>query len=195
MWRHVLLCIKLVDSTNYSYLCIMKKYMYNRRLIAYKCDNCSNEAKKPLSEYNRNIKLSRKNYCCRKCAAEGSGNLLKGGSTYDISQHSINKRDEYTPFRSYLRKCNRRFKEVSITIEDVKKQWELQDGICPYSGVKLLLKKSPSAIFSPSIDRIDSSKGYIPGNIQFTSQAINFMKGTMTHEQTMQLCSYIAAHN
>lgn len=174
----------------------MKKYMQNRKLITYICDCCNKESQKPESEYNRNIKLIRKNYCSRQCAAKAVGTLLKyKGPKYDISQHHENKKDEFTPFRQYLRKCIKRYKEVNITIEDVKNQWDSQNGICPYSGIKLQLKDSENIIYKPSIDRIDSSKGYIKGNIQFTSIAINFMKSNMSHEETITLCKFIALHN
>lgn len=31
-------------------------------MVTFICDNCGKEAQKPLSEYNRNIKLGRKNF-------------------------------------------------------------------------------------------------------------------------------------
>ena len=43
----------------------IKKYMQNRKLITFVCDCCGKEAQKPLSEYNRNKKLGRKNFCSR----------------------------------------------------------------------------------------------------------------------------------
>lgn len=41
-------------------------------------------------------------------------------------------------------------------------------------------------------NRIDSSKGYEIGNVQFISTAINYMKNTMSHEDTIKLCNIIA---
>lgn len=45
----------------------MLKYKQNRKLITIKCDCCGKEFEKPVSEYNRNIKLGRANYCSRAC--------------------------------------------------------------------------------------------------------------------------------
>jgi len=42
-----------------------------------------------------------------------------------------------------------------------------------------------------SLDRIDSNIGYIKGNIQWVSQCINYMKNTMTHEETIKICKLI----
>lgn len=49
----------------------MLKYKQNRKLITIKCDCCGKEfEKKPVSEYNRNIKLGRANYCSRTCSGK-----------------------------------------------------------------------------------------------------------------------------
>ena len=45
--------------------------------------------------------------------------------------------------------------------------------------------------FTASLDRIDSSKDYIKGNIQFISLAMNYMKAQMSHEQTLELITTI----
>lgn len=49
-------------------------------------------------------------------------------------------------------------------------------------------------IYTASVDRIDSSKGYIPGNIQFVSTCINYMKNTMSDSDIRLMCKYIAEH-
>ena len=38
------------------------------KIFKFVCDCCGKEAQKPLSEYNRNKKLGRKNFCSRSCA-------------------------------------------------------------------------------------------------------------------------------
>lgn len=69
-------------------------------------------------------------------------------------------------------------------------------GICPYTGIELKhpsIKKKNSIIKTASLeDRIDSSKGYVEKNLQFVSMAINFMKNSMSHEETIKLCKIIA---
>ena len=49
-------------------------------------------------------------------------------------------------------------------------------------------------IYTASLDRIDSNKGYIKGNVQFISTAINYMKNNMSNEDTIKLCKIIAKH-
>ncbi len=43
--------------------------------------------------------------------------------------------------------------------------------------------------FSPSIDRIDSSKGYTPDNCQFVLWAINVFKGDGTLEEMYEIAT------
>lgn len=177
----------------------MKKYKINRKLITVKCDYCNMNHEKPETEYLRNIKLNRKNFCSRNCVGkykytnrtEISSNFMKNyNSNTNKTQNIIN------PFKYYLKCAKSRFKECTISLEDLEKQWNFQNGICPYSGIKLILNShsniSKDKIYSASLDRIDSSKGYIIGNIQYVSQCINFMKNNMTHENTIKICKIIS---
>ena len=43
-----------------------------------------------------------------------------------------------------------------------------------------------------SLDRIDSSKGYIPGNIQFISAICNYAKNDLSHEEMIVFCKLLA---
>ena len=92
----------------------------------------------------------------------------------------------------------KRFKDFNLTLEYLKQLWEEQKGICPYTGIQLCLAEYKAnhndPIYTASLDRIDSSKGYTIGNVQFISTAINYMKNTMSHEETINLCNIIAKH-
>lgn len=175
----------------------MLKYKLNRKLITLKCDCCGKEFEKPISEYNRNLKLGKSNYCSRSCSGKmcNKNNKQKGHASNLIPN---NHRDIYTPFRYYYRNAKRRCKEFNLTLEYLKELWEKQEGICPYTGIKLNLaeynKNHNNYIYTASLDRIDSSKGYIIGNVQYISIAINFMKNSMSHEETIKLCKIIANH-
>lgn len=59
---------------------------------------------------------------------------------------------------------------------------------CPIMGKKLEYIPKGFHEYSPSIDRIDSSKGYTKDNIQVISSIANRMKWNATREQLITFC-------
>lgn len=121
--------------------------------------------------------------------------------------HSIT--DQYTPFRFYLRGPNRLKalatlipdKGRTITLAYLKKLWEKQRGTCPYTAIKLKLythskakyggESMKSDIRYASLDRIDSSKPYQTGNVQFVAWPINFAKSDVSDKQMKRFIKLI----
>lgn len=81
----------------------------------------------------------------------------------------------------------------NITKEDIDTQYLKQQGICALSGLEMELSKR--SIYRPSLDRIDSTKGYTPDNIQFVCSAINMMKNKLDEAVFVALCKSIALHS
>jgi hypothetical protein len=170
-----------------------------RKQIEVKCDNCNVIFLKALSEVKRS--LSNKNYCSLSCCAKhnNSGKYINSEKHYDISKHSSNKSDDYTKFRWYLKNIKQRAKYYNLSLIDLNNIWEKQQGVCPYTNIKLRLKlhsdKALNTFDNPfefaSLDRIDSSKGYIPDNIEFISVGINLLKSNFTKEQTISFINII----
>ncbi|MBR8835562.1 MAG: hypothetical protein DSM106950_16500 [Stigonema ocellatum SAG 48.90 = DSM 106950] len=116
---------------------------------------------------------------------------------------SINhRRDEHSPFRQHLKLARRRMKthgrECTITLEYLKELWERQSGRCPYTGWELdnpettahwdVYELHPKRA---SLDRIDSSVGYVPGNVQFVSVIANFGKRDFPEEKLLEFCQAV----
>jgi hypothetical protein len=158
------------------------------------CDNCGVIFEKPLSELNRNKKLGRMNFCTRSCVGKNNiKNFPDRENNYDISKHSSNNRDEFTGFRDFLRRIKRRNYEYDVDLEYLKKVWD-SCNVCVYSGVKLTLPthiQNNNPLVTASIDRIDSTKGYVKGNIQYISITANHAKNSMSHEQMLEFCELI----
>lgn len=179
-------------------LCMEIQKKKTGKMVTIKCDHCEIDFEKRQSEYKRSTSMGRQNFCSRSCVGKHSHKHLTNSSheRYNVSRHAGNRKDEYTDFRYYMKHVKSRYKEYDITLDDLKDLWELQKGICPYSNINLKLSThtntSSDIIHSASLDRIDSSKGYIKGNIQYVSLAINYMKSTMSHEETIQMCKIIA---
>lgn len=82
-------------------------------------------------------------------------------------------------------------KVLSLTIEDA---WELflkQNRQCALTGVQLEFCEQQGSKTTASLDRIDSSKGYILGNVQWVHKDINKMKQDFSKEYLIDLCKKI----
>lgn len=176
-----------------------KKYMQNRKLITFTCDCCGKECEKPLSEYNRNIRLGRHNFCSRSCACVYNNKHTKKNITDEMKLHlrsiCANRRDEFTGFRYILRNIRKRFKDVNIDLQYLKDLWDKQKGICPYTGIHMTLptyKHNYNYFTVASLDRIDSSKGYVKENLQYIVLPINLMKSTMSDIAVKQFLKQIS---
>lgn len=76
---------------------------------------------------------------------------------------------------SNIQKTAKKYKrEITINVDFLCQLWEAQDGKCALTGVRLTTKYG--CPFGASPDRIDSSKGYTPGNVQLVCKAINLAK-------------------
>lgn len=62
---------------------------------------------------------------------------------------------------------------------------------CPILKVPLVVGNKGSYKYSPSLDRIDNSKGYIKGNIQIISSLANTMKNEASFEELKLFAKYI----
>ena len=89
--------------------------------------------------------------------------------------------------------------ELSVTKEDVWNLFLKQNRKCALSGVDLVFaqnkKDQVKGATTASIDRINSQKGYIEGNIQWTHKWINVMKSNFTQDEFICICQKIANHN
>lgn len=82
--------------------------------------------------------------------------------------------------------------EVDI---DIKYAWDLfiaQDKKCAISGIDLYLADDNTN--TASVDRIDSSQGYVKGNVQWVHKDVNYMKRHYSMEYFIRFCKLIVEH-
>lgn len=76
--------------------------------------------------------------------------------------------------------------EFRLTPEDIMQVWVDR---CPIMGIELAFVKGINDC-QPSLDRVDNSKGYIPGNVRVVSWYANYLKRALTLEQIERLYKY-----
>lgn len=79
-------------------------------------------------------------------------------------------------------RANKKQIDFLITRDDIK-----IPKLCPILGMKLEHGFDKGRDNSPSVDRIDRDKGYVPGNIQVISNLANRMKNSGTLQQCILL--------
>ncbi len=96
-------------------------------------------------------------------------------------------------------RCKARKKKWDFTITK-KYIWELylaQKKRCALTGRSIFIKPSkrtPGEEMTASLDRIDSGKGYIPGNVQWVHKDINRMKNHYNQDYFIETCREVAAY-
>jgi len=93
-----------------------------------------------------------------------------------------------------MARAKHRGQSFKITIQYA---WELflkQNKKCALSGLPLALSPNSMAAgaSSASLDRIDSSKGYEEGNVQWVHATLNFMKTSLKQEDFVKWCCLVA---
>jgi hypothetical protein len=94
----------------------------------------------------------------------------------------------YTKRRSDAKKKGTPFK---ISFDHVCHLLSKQQGRCAYSGQPL--EFAPNSNNLVSIDRINSNKGYIYGNVQLITADINYAKNDMSHDRFLAMVDDIKA--
>jgi len=153
------------------------------------CSKCNKH--QPLSEFSKQItgKNGIRSYC-KSCAKVDHDNMCRFKVWFSSKKARVkyNGNTEFTieptdipgvKIKKYKSKKNRWAYE---TTEYPK--------VCPVFGIDLDWGMHGLQNNSPSLDRIDPTKGYIPGNVMLMSNLANVMKNNATSEQLKQFSRY-----
>ena len=144
---------------------------------------------------------------CREKYQENRENILKRiqdkrlNETEDekILRRERQKQCAYDPknfiSRTYSSiKCRERGKkEVKISKQDLEELLIASNGVCAISGFPLTLERNN--LLLASVDRIDSSKGYIKGNVQFVAKCVNIAKSDLPQDEFIAMCKAVVDYN
>lgn len=147
--------------------------------------------------------------CICECGSEiiCYGVHLKRGNTKSCGCNMIKKGFNHVQWSGYGEISGQRWTQIrgkgkshrkarnglpfEITIEYA---WDLflkQNRKCALSGLDLFFGESNTKETTASLDRIDSKKGYIEGNVQWVHKDINRMKNIFDQEYFLDICKKI----
>lgn len=137
-----------------------------------RCSKCKEV--KPFSEFHKHrTALYGYNTVCKKCRKP------KSRERWNNSPY------ERKMFDRAKSRATIKGREFTITIDDIT----IPDK-CPVFGIKFVYEKDSP--WAPSIDRVDSSRGYTPDNIQIISRRANYLKSNMTVEEAEIIYRFMA---
>lgn len=125
---------------------------------------------------------------CTKC-----GSLFEITSKMTLCKKCNSERvksqtPEWKMHQRAKQRCKQTGREFSIEVSDI-----VIPDVCPILGIELNLNSGRSGAYrnSPSLDRIDNTKGYTKDNIQVISQLANAMKCHASNEELHQFAKWV----
>ena len=89
--------------------------------------------------------------------------------------------------------------DTDLSVEWLKALWEKQNGVCPFTGWRLILpettgwKSLGDRTKRASLDRVDCDKGYVKGNVRFVSVMANWARNDFTDGELIEFCRAVSA--
>ena len=165
-------------GTHIKHWTVLEGPIYQNHTAYYKvrCDCGKELLKLPIEILNPNG-----DFQCASCAQKENKieSMIANGMVGDLAL------TQYTRLKKSAEKRNYEF---SVSIKYLWDLFQEQKQICAITGDYI-----PN-IKEASLDRIDSSKGYIEGNVQWVTYQANVSKHTMTMEQLYEFCRKVLNH-
>lgn len=149
------------------------------------CLHCQETVSKPKKEIDRQVRQGRNTFFCSLSCSMAYKN--KTDPRYRNSPPTPQFGNQYGKkgeFTYYLNKARQRSKRKGFEMDlDEEYLASIFDGRCAITGVEI--KKTPrrKQLNSASLDRINSSKGYVKGNVQFVALPVNLAKSDFSDEE------------
>lgn len=147
----------------------------NRYKVCKKCNQSLNLNKFSLIE-KWNVNSGTKDIC-KKCSTK-IRQIEKLNRDWKVDASKL-------LYKNIKSRCKRTGREFSIELEDI-----IIPEKCPVFGFELKREDKRTWMYAPSVDRIDSSKGYIKGNVTVVSRRANILKRDATVEELELLLNY-----
>lgn len=191
---HMPKCPSELEGKGYKYCNECKQWLPLSKFGYHYRKNSSNRYINSVCKKCASIRVQRS--ASRKVTMDNSNETRKARIEIDeeYKQHirDINTKYNHSPrgiIKGLLSRAKKRAAlynlEFNLTLEDI----ELPK-YCPILGLELGIGKKGGSDNSYSLDRIDSSKGYIKGNVQVISRLANAMKNSANPEILEKFAKY-----
>lgn len=131
------------------------------------------------------------NGICRDC--QGAINSKRADSRKEKASkdpEAFTRRIQRYLWALSRRRAKEKGLEHTISPEDI----QVPD-VCPVLQIPLNTYRGGFDRSSYSLDRVDSSKGYVPGNVRVLSWRANAIKSNLTVEEVKRLLAYMEGEN
>lgn len=162
-------------------------------LLTITCKNCNNR-----HTYEKKRKGRKRQHCSPLCAAEYRD---KQPETKVARNNRLKKYNKLFPERQWQSATKSSAKKRGIDF-NISVEWfrtRIKKGVCELTGLPLhssagSLTKGRN-FYSPSIDRIDNSIGYIPSNVRMVIWGVNLSKNKFADKDLQALSlAMVLAH-
>lgn len=161
------------------------------------CKRCSTcKLPKPLTEYVKdNSRPDGLKVRCRQCHREAErARRQLNPEAEKTKRRQRNARNWIsTRLRDARAHAKTKDREFTLTVPYMRSVYDSQQGRCYWTGVELEVSPLPHHPWQPSLDRIDSTKGYVPGNVVWAAWVVNRMKSDYTPEQFRDIIARLKA--
>jgi len=133
---------------------------------------------------------------CKKCARDymfsrRQEGLAEGRTKYDVYNYEWRTKNPAAYLLHMARSRAKKMEwEFNLDVEDIQ-----IPELCPVFGIPLFIRQGHKGQGTnpnnPSLDRIDSSRGYVKGNVQVISWRANDLKKNGTLEEFTKLVEYL----
>ena len=93
--------------------------------------------------------------------------------------------------RAKIRSKNKKL-DFDLSLDFIEAMWHKQNGKCALTGINFILDENEqnytSHPFTPSIDRINSNKGYTKDNVRLVCVAVNYALNEFGESIFRQIC-------
>ena len=161
-------------------------------------DGKDNRCKECANLRNRELYNSDKGYKEKRIQR-----LIGYGTTYNDKMKS-RSRDWYNTSRGRAKSLMKGILKRYANYQDEEPDFDytylqelIERGYCEVSGLPFALGSvgdGHKRAFSPSVDRIDNSRGYSKDNIRMVIWQVNLMKGELSDELLLDMCYAVIAN-